>query len=137
MMVYLSWFVRFTRGSCSLVFCPPWQRCIEGQCSCKPPYLCPSVDVAPVCGQNNRKYRSYCQVRELVTDTQSRTCITFHLNTITTCFPGDGRLVSDRENRHVPLWRKLRRFAHKCNVYITAIYPISNCHQFFILHLVH
>ncbi|KAF3837557.1 hypothetical protein F7725_005021 [Dissostichus mawsoni] len=53
---------KFTRGSCSLMFCPPWERCIEGHCSCKPPYLCPAEDPAPVCGPDNRKYRSFCQV---------------------------------------------------------------------------
>nr|XP_033466167.1 complement factor I-like [Epinephelus lanceolatus] len=53
---------KFTRASCDLVFCPPWQRCIEGQCSCKPPYLCPAENVTAVCGQDNRNYRSYCQV---------------------------------------------------------------------------
>ncbi|XP_061619190.1 complement factor I isoform X2 [Phyllopteryx taeniolatus] len=54
-----------TRASCDLVFCPPWQRCIEGRCSCKPPYLCPTEDVAPVCGRDGRLYRSYCQAMAL------------------------------------------------------------------------
>ncbi|KAL7375996.1 hypothetical protein ABVT39_027884 [Epinephelus coioides] len=53
---------KFTRASCDLVFCPPWQRCIEGQCSCKPPYLCPAENVTAVCGRDSRNYRSYCQV---------------------------------------------------------------------------
>ncbi|XP_034425254.1 complement factor I-like [Hippoglossus hippoglossus] len=53
---------KLTRASCDLVFCPPWQRCIEGQCSCKPPYLCPTDDVTAVCGRDHRTYRSYCQV---------------------------------------------------------------------------
>uniref|UniRef100_A0A3Q3A2P0 trypsin n=2 Tax=Kryptolebias marmoratus TaxID=37003 RepID=A0A3Q3A2P0_KRYMA len=52
---------RLTRASCSLVFCPPWERCIDGQCSCKPPYLCPFEDMKPICGTNHRNYRSYCQ----------------------------------------------------------------------------
>nr|XP_057922678.1 complement factor I-like isoform X1 [Doryrhamphus excisus] len=56
---------RLTRASCDVVFCPPWERCIEGHCSCKPPYLCPVEDMTPVCGRNNRKYRSYCQVMAL------------------------------------------------------------------------
>ncbi|KAL6118209.1 cfi [Pungitius sinensis] len=51
-----------TRGSCDLVFCPPWERCIQGHCSCKPPYLCPSEGAQPVCALDNRMYRSYCQV---------------------------------------------------------------------------
>ncbi|XP_057711980.1 complement factor I-like isoform X1 [Corythoichthys intestinalis] len=54
-----------TRASCDLIFCRPWERCIEGRCSCKPPYLCPTDDVAPVCGRNGRQYRSYCQVMAL------------------------------------------------------------------------
>ncbi|XP_053271816.1 complement factor I isoform X1 [Pleuronectes platessa] len=53
---------KLTRASCDLVFCPPWERCIEGLCSCKPPYLCPTDDVKPVCGRDQRTYRSYCQV---------------------------------------------------------------------------
>uniref|UniRef100_A0A8C2ZW79 trypsin n=1 Tax=Cyclopterus lumpus TaxID=8103 RepID=A0A8C2ZW79_CYCLU len=53
---------KFTRASCSLVFCPPWERCIEGRCSCKPPYLCPDGGGEPVCGLDHRTYRSYCQV---------------------------------------------------------------------------
>ncbi|XP_061816506.1 complement factor I isoform X1 [Nerophis lumbriciformis] len=54
-----------TRASCDLVFCPPWERCIEGRCSCKPPYLCPVEDMTPVCGRDSRLYRSYCQVMAL------------------------------------------------------------------------
>ncbi|XP_051921738.1 complement factor I [Hippocampus zosterae] len=54
-----------TRASCDLVFCAPWERCIEGRCSCKPPYLCPSEDVTPVCGRDGRLYRSYCQAMAL------------------------------------------------------------------------
>ncbi|XP_047194761.1 complement factor I isoform X3 [Hippoglossus stenolepis] len=53
---------KLTRASCDLVFCPPWERCVEGQCSCKPPYLCPTDDVTAVCGRDHRTYRSYCQV---------------------------------------------------------------------------
>ncbi|XP_018545237.1 complement factor I [Lates calcarifer] len=56
---------KLTRASCDLVFCPPWERCIEGQCSCKPPYLCPTEGVTPVCGRDHRQYRSYCQVMAL------------------------------------------------------------------------
>uniref|UniRef100_UPI0037E98EC1 complement factor I n=1 Tax=Semicossyphus pulcher TaxID=241346 RepID=UPI0037E98EC1 len=56
---------KFTRASCDLVFCPPWERCIDGRCSCKPPYLCPTEDVKPVCGRDNRNYRSYCQAMAL------------------------------------------------------------------------
>lgn len=51
----------FTRQSCDLVFCPPWQHCVDGHCTCKPPYRCPSGGT-PVCGHNGRKLNSYCQV---------------------------------------------------------------------------
>ncbi|KAG8005891.1 Complement factor I, partial [Nibea albiflora] len=53
--------VRLTRASCDLVFCPPWERCIEGHCSCKLPYQCPTEGMTPVCGLDKRNYRSYCQ----------------------------------------------------------------------------
>ncbi|XP_068569176.1 complement factor I [Cebidichthys violaceus] len=56
---------KFTRGSCDLVFCRPWERCIDGHCSCKPPYLCPAEGVHSVCGLDNKNYRSYCQVMAL------------------------------------------------------------------------
>ncbi|KAF7647600.1 hypothetical protein LDENG_00169840 [Lucifuga dentata] len=56
---------KFTRASCDLVFCLPWERCIEGQCSCKMPYMCPTEGVTPVCGRDNRQYRSYCQAMAL------------------------------------------------------------------------
>ncbi|XP_036969035.1 uncharacterized protein cfi [Acanthopagrus latus] len=57
------WDKKFTRESCDLVFCPPWERCIGGQCSCKTPYLCPVIENGvPVCGRDNRNYRSFCQV---------------------------------------------------------------------------
>lgn len=52
----------FTRRSCERVFCPPWERCLEGQCLCKLPYQCPVDNVAAVCGRDNRSYRSFCQV---------------------------------------------------------------------------
>ncbi|KAM4611476.1 complement factor I isoform 2-T2 [Polymixia lowei] len=56
---------QYTRKSCDRVFCSPWERCIEKQCSCKLAYLCPREGVAPVCGRDNRKYVSYCQVMAL------------------------------------------------------------------------
>ncbi|XP_075307955.1 complement factor I [Odontesthes bonariensis] len=56
---------KLTRTSCDLVFCLPWQRCTEGACTYKPPYLCPSKGVKSVCGLDHRKYRSYCQVMSL------------------------------------------------------------------------
>uniref|UniRef100_UPI003AAD42CE complement factor I-like n=1 Tax=Centroberyx gerrardi TaxID=166262 RepID=UPI003AAD42CE len=56
---------KFTRASCDLVFCPPWERCINGHCSCKLPYQCPREGVAPVCGRDGRQYLSYCQAMAL------------------------------------------------------------------------
>uniref|UniRef100_A0A3Q3EU76 trypsin n=1 Tax=Labrus bergylta TaxID=56723 RepID=A0A3Q3EU76_9LABR len=61
---------KLTRASCNLVFCRPWERCIDGHCSCKPPYLCPVDDREPVCGKDNRSYRSYCQAMALTCRTK-------------------------------------------------------------------
>uniref|UniRef100_A0A3Q4I5Y9 trypsin n=1 Tax=Neolamprologus brichardi TaxID=32507 RepID=A0A3Q4I5Y9_NEOBR len=55
-------YLKKTRASCDVAFCLPWERCVEGKCTCKPPYLCPVENVNPVCGHDNRNYRSYCQV---------------------------------------------------------------------------
>ncbi|XP_068164977.1 complement factor I [Antennarius striatus] len=52
---------KYTRASCDLVFCPPWERCIDKHCSCKPPYQCPTKNTTAVCAVNNRQYNSYCQ----------------------------------------------------------------------------
>ncbi|KAM9827302.1 complement factor I-like [Neosynchiropus ocellatus] len=52
---------RLTRESCDTVFCPPWQRCIQGQCACKLPYMCTAHNVKPVCGRDQTRYRSFCQ----------------------------------------------------------------------------
>ncbi|XP_026225022.1 complement factor I isoform X2 [Anabas testudineus] len=71
---------KFTRASCSLVFCPPWERCIEGQCTCKPPYMCPVDNVTPVCGKDNRMYLSYCQVMALSCRTKKSAMSHFALN---------------------------------------------------------
>ncbi|XP_030193959.1 complement factor I isoform X2 [Gadus morhua] len=55
----------YTRSSCNRVFCPPWQRCVEGKCSCKLPYMCPKRGRMGVCGLDGRRYLSYCQVMSL------------------------------------------------------------------------
>ncbi|XP_053199208.1 complement factor I-like [Scomber japonicus] len=52
---------KFDRDSCDLVFCRPWQSCVNGRCSCKPPYKCPTVASAQVCSHSNKLLRSYCQ----------------------------------------------------------------------------
>ncbi|XP_028298239.1 complement factor I isoform X2 [Gouania willdenowi] len=67
---------RLTRLSCDRLFCPPWQRCVEGRCSCKPAYQCPPVDAASVCGRDHRRYRSYCQV--MAVSCQRKTPIMSH-----------------------------------------------------------
>ncbi|XP_028998800.2 complement factor I [Betta splendens] len=51
---------KWTRASCDLVFCQPWERCVDGRCSCKQPYMCPIDGTPQVCGLNGWKYRSYC-----------------------------------------------------------------------------
>nr|XP_046237599.1 uncharacterized protein cfi [Scatophagus argus] len=71
---------RFTRASCGLVFCPPWERCIDGHCSCKPPYQCPVDNVTPVCGRDGRTYRSYCQLMALSCRTRRPTMSHFGEN---------------------------------------------------------
>ncbi|XP_023117234.2 complement factor I isoform X2 [Amphiprion ocellaris] len=69
-----------TRSSCDLVFCPPWERCIEGKCSCKPPYLCPVENTRPVCGRDHRNYRSYCQAMAVSCRTKKPTMSHFGEN---------------------------------------------------------
>ncbi|XP_035506603.1 complement factor I isoform X2 [Scophthalmus maximus] len=81
---------RFTRASCDLVFCPPWERCIDGRCSCKPPYLCPMEGVTPVCGRDHRNYRSYCQVMALSCLTQKSAMSHFGEN----CAASDPKFTS-------------------------------------------
>ncbi|XP_056880731.1 complement factor I-like, partial [Takifugu flavidus] len=61
----------YTRQSCDLVFCPPWERCLDGQCLCKVPYQCPSENVTAVCGRDGRNYRSYCQLMAVSCRTKS------------------------------------------------------------------
>uniref|UniRef100_A0A3Q3WRG9 trypsin n=1 Tax=Mola mola TaxID=94237 RepID=A0A3Q3WRG9_MOLML len=56
---------KLTRASCDLVFCRPWERCVDGKCLCKTPYLCPVENVTAVCGLDHRNYRSYCQLMAL------------------------------------------------------------------------
>ncbi|XP_058887774.1 complement factor I isoform X1 [Acipenser ruthenus] len=54
---------KFTYKSCQKVFCPPWMRCIKGDCVCKLPYQCPKGTGSPACATDARSYRSYCQVK--------------------------------------------------------------------------
>lgn len=50
---------KYTHRSCNKVFCQPWQKCVDGTCVCKLPYLCPKQGI-PVCATNGRDYPSYC-----------------------------------------------------------------------------
>ncbi|XP_013360895.1 PREDICTED: complement factor I isoform X2 [Chinchilla lanigera] len=50
---------KFTHRSCSKVFCQPWERCVDGTCTCKLPYQCPK-NGTPVCSTNGRSYPTYC-----------------------------------------------------------------------------
>lgn len=54
----------YTRLSCSKVFCPPWRRCISGQCVCKMPYKCPRQDM-PACTLDGSQYYSMCQAKAI------------------------------------------------------------------------
>ncbi|KAL7858925.1 hypothetical protein SRHO_G00140720 [Serrasalmus rhombeus] len=53
---------KYTRLSCSKVFCPPWMHCLNGKCVCKLPYQCPRLG-GSVCGLNGHSYISYCQAQ--------------------------------------------------------------------------
>ncbi|XP_062871435.1 complement factor I [Trichomycterus rosablanca] len=55
---------KYTRASCAKVFCPPWLRCIRGECVCKLPYQCPRLGPG-VCGLNGRDYLSLCQAQAI------------------------------------------------------------------------
>ncbi|XP_047663469.1 complement factor I isoform X3 [Tachysurus fulvidraco] len=49
----------YTRASCAKVFCPPWQRCINGQCVCKLPYQCPRTGDG-ACGLDGKSHPTLC-----------------------------------------------------------------------------
>ncbi|KAF5890534.1 complement factor I, partial [Clarias magur] len=55
---------KHTRSSCAKVFCPPWERCINGRCVCKLPYQCPRFGPR-VCGLEGRSYTSLCQAQAI------------------------------------------------------------------------
>uniref|UniRef100_A0A8C7Y720 SRCR domain-containing protein n=1 Tax=Oryzias sinensis TaxID=183150 RepID=A0A8C7Y720_9TELE len=85
-------FLRLTRASCGRVFCSPWQRCIDGVCSCKPPYMCPRNGVKAVCTRNHKRYFSYCQVTHAVQYTGAGFTPT-SLTDYWSVPPGDGDVV--------------------------------------------
>nr|XP_014593435.2 complement factor I isoform X2 [Equus caballus] len=55
---------KHTHLSCNKVFCQPWQKCIQGSCSCKLPYQCPKNGTT-VCSTNGRSYPTYCQQKSV------------------------------------------------------------------------
>ncbi|KAL6483980.1 hypothetical protein MHYP_G00088530 [Metynnis hypsauchen] len=61
---------KYTRLSCSKVFCPPWRRCISGKCVCKLPYQCPRLGRG-VCGLNGQSYISFCQAQAIACRTNT------------------------------------------------------------------
>nr|ABV21979.1 complement component factor I [Ginglymostoma cirratum] len=54
----------FTYKSCQKIFCQPWEKCIHGNCVCKLPYQCPK-NGENVCSSNEKKYRTYCQLKSV------------------------------------------------------------------------
>ncbi|XP_069878552.1 complement factor I isoform X1 [Dipodomys merriami] len=50
---------KYTHLSCTKVFCQPWQKCIDGTCTCKLPYQCPKNGTS-VCSTNGKSYPTYC-----------------------------------------------------------------------------
>nr|XP_056711964.1 complement factor I [Euleptes europaea] len=52
----------YTVNSCKKVFCQPWQRCMDGTCSCKLPYQCPKNGTS-VCSAERKTFRTYCQLK--------------------------------------------------------------------------
>ncbi|RXN08433.1 complement factor I [Labeo rohita] len=54
----------YTWFSCSKVFCPPWRRCIGGQCVCKMPYKCPRQQIN-ACTLDGSVYYSMCQANAI------------------------------------------------------------------------
>ncbi|XP_061441385.1 complement factor I-like isoform X2 [Rhineura floridana] len=53
----------YTLNSCEKVFCQPWERCMDGSCSCKLPYQCPKNGTS-VCSTDKRTL-NYCQLKSL------------------------------------------------------------------------
>ncbi|XP_016110456.1 complement factor I-like isoform X1 [Sinocyclocheilus grahami] len=62
---------KYTWLSCSKVFCPPWRRCIGGQCVCKMPYKCPRLK--NTCTLDGSVYYSMCQANAISCRTKTPT----------------------------------------------------------------
>uniref|UniRef100_A0A8C5M1D4 Complement factor I n=1 Tax=Leptobrachium leishanense TaxID=445787 RepID=A0A8C5M1D4_9ANUR len=54
---------KYTANSCNKVFCAPWQRCVDGRCTCKMPYQCPKNGSFTVCTDRKRSFLNYCQLK--------------------------------------------------------------------------
>uniref|UniRef100_A0A673GPR4 trypsin n=1 Tax=Sinocyclocheilus rhinocerous TaxID=307959 RepID=A0A673GPR4_9TELE len=63
---------KYTWLSCSKVFCPPWRRCIGGQCVCKMPYKCPRLK--NTCTLDGSVYYSMCQANAISCRTKTNGC---------------------------------------------------------------
>ncbi|KAM6148058.1 complement factor I [Erethizon dorsatum] len=53
---------KYTHRSCSKVFCQPWEKCVDGTCTCKLPYQCPKNGTS-VCSSNGKSYPTYCHLK--------------------------------------------------------------------------
>lgn len=74
---------KYTWQSCSKVFCPPWKRCIGGQCVCKMPYKCPRQQ--NTCALDGSVYYSMCQANAI--SCRTKTPIFSHFSS--SCKVGD------------------------------------------------
>ncbi|XP_046725999.1 complement factor I isoform X2 [Silurus meridionalis] len=52
----------YTRLSCQKVFCPPWERCINGRCVCKVPNQCPRIGPR-VCNMEQKQSLTLCHAQ--------------------------------------------------------------------------
>ncbi|XP_023565852.1 complement factor I isoform X2 [Octodon degus] len=53
---------KYTHRSCSKVFCQPWEKCVDGTCTCKLPYQCPKNGTS-VCSTDGKSYPTYCHLK--------------------------------------------------------------------------
>uniref|UniRef100_A0A673GPK2 trypsin n=1 Tax=Sinocyclocheilus rhinocerous TaxID=307959 RepID=A0A673GPK2_9TELE len=86
---------KYTWLSCSKVFCPPWRRCIGGQCVCKMPYKCPRLK--NTCTLDGSVYYSMCQANAISCRTKTPTFSHFS----SSCKAGDKVHVSVSKSRNV------------------------------------
>uniref|UniRef100_W5UI87 Complement factor I n=1 Tax=Ictalurus punctatus TaxID=7998 RepID=W5UI87_ICTPU len=89
---------KHTRSSCGKVFCPPWQRCIKGQCVCKIPYQCPRIRPS-VCGLDKRSYPSLCHAQ--VTACRDRRPVFSHYSHLGSCVESFEVLLEELKGQQV------------------------------------